>query len=172
VAEHFQSNSWLVGLKKTTHTLEATKFSETILIEERREFVFDYTQDYTKRLEWDTFLKRADLMDGAANADKGVRAYCVAKNGFGMVTEYVTYNRPKVTAVKMTSGPFIFKAFLGSWTFKEIPDDKTEVIFLYSFTLRFPFNLLTKFIQRNLQKNVRQRLIDLKTNIENQKASL
>ena len=85
-----------------------------------------------------------------------------------MVTEYVTYNRPKVTAIKMTKGPFMFKSFLGSWTFKDIPNDKTEVIFLYSFSLRFPFNILTKFIKNNLQTNVKQRLIDLKVNIENE----
>ena len=85
-----------------------------------------------------------------------------------MVTEYVTYNRPKVTAIRMINGPFMFKSFLGSWTFKEIPNDKTEVIFLYSFSLRFPFNLLTKFIKNNLQTNVKQRLVDLKIYIENE----
>ena len=85
-----------------------------------------------------------------------------------MVTEYVTFNRPKVTAIKMTNGPFMFKSFLGSWTFKEISNDKTEVIFIYSFTLKFPFNLLTNFIKNNLRTNVKQRLIDLKINIENE----
>jgi ribosome-associated toxin RatA of RatAB toxin-antitoxin module len=147
--------------------MKATKFTESILILEKPEQVFDYTQNYNKRLSWDTFLKKADLIEGATKADKGVKAYCVAKNGMGMVTEYVTYNRPKVTAIKMTKGPFIFKSFLGSWTFNEIPHDKTEVVFLYSFLLRFPFNLFTKFIKNNLQTNVRQRLIDLKKNIEN-----
>src|ERR1700752_5038030 len=98
--------------------MEAIKFTETIIIDEMPEKVFDFTQDYTKRLIWDTFLKRADLIDGAIAADKGVKAYCVAKNGMGMVTEYVTFNRPKVTAIKMTKGPFMFKSFLGSWTFK------------------------------------------------------
>jgi len=146
--------------------MDAIKFSETILIDEKPEQVFDFTQDYTKRLVWDTFLKKADLIEGATAADKGVKAYCVAKNGIGMVTEYVTYNRPKVTAIKMTQGPYMFKSFLGSWTFKEIPNDKTEVVFLYSFSLRFPFNLLTVFIKKNLQANVKQRLIDLKNNIE------
>ncbi len=146
--------------------MEAIKFTEQILINEKPEKVFDFTQDYNNRLKWDTFLKKADLIDGATIADKGVRAYCVAKNGIGMVTEYVTYNRPKVTAVKMTKGPLMFKSFLGSWTFKEISNDKTEVIFLYSFSLRFPFNILTKYIKNNLQTNVRQRLIDLKINIE------
>ena len=146
--------------------MEATKFTETIMIDEKSEKVFDFTQDYNKRLSWDTFLKRADLIEGSAIVDKGVKAYCVAKNGLGMVTEYVTYNRPKVTAIKMTKGPFMFKSFLGSWTFKETLIDKTEVIFLYSFSLRFPFNLLTNFIRNNLQANVRQRLIDLKRNVE------
>jgi ribosome-associated toxin RatA of RatAB toxin-antitoxin module len=148
--------------------MEVIKFTAQILINEKSEKIFDFTQNYNNRLKWDIFLKKADLIDGATIADKGVRAYCVAKNGIGMETEYVTYNRPKVTAIKMTKGPFMFKSFLGSWTFKEISNDKTEVIFLYSFSLRFPFNILTKFIKNNLQTNVRQRLIDLKVNIENE----
>lgn len=147
--------------------MKSIKFSETILINETPEQVFDFTQDYNKRLKWDTFLKRADLIDGATVAQIGVKAYCIAKNGIGMVTEYVTFNRPKVTAVKMTKGPFMFKSFLGSWTFKEMSNDKTEVVFLYSFSLRFPFNLLTKTIKNQLRTNVKQRLIDLKIKIEN-----
>lgn len=142
------------------------KFAEKIIIDESPEKVFDFTQDYKKRLIWDTFLKKADLMEGATAANKGVKAYCVAKNGLGMVTEYVTYNRPKVTAIKMTSGPSMFKSFLGSWTFNEITKHKTEVIFLYSFSLGFPFSLLTNFIKTNLQRNVKQRLVDLKSSVE------
>lgn len=147
--------------------MEGIKFTETIIIDDNAENVFDFTQDYSNRLKWDTFLKKADIIDGASNADKGVKAYCVAKNGIGMVTEYITFNRPRVTAIKMTKGPYMFKSFLGSWTFKQVTDNKTEVIFLYSFLLRFPFNLLTMFIKNNLQTNVKQRLIDLKNNIEN-----
>lgn len=123
--------------------------------------IFDYTQDYNNRLSWDTFLTKAELIDGATNVKKGVRAYCVAKNGLGMETEYVSFNRPNVTAVKMTKGPFLFKTFLGSWTFREIEQGITEVTFLYSFDLRFPYSLLTYFIKRNLQNNVRQRLLNL-----------
>ena len=105
-------------------------------------------------------------MEGAVLAGKGVKAYCVSKNGLGMVTEYITYNRPRVTAIKMTDGPFMFKSFVGSWTYKEISNNKTEVIFLYAFSLRFPFSLCKKFIANNLQTNVRQRLINLKANME------
>ncbi|MDJ1469977.1 SRPBCC family protein [Cytophagaceae bacterium DM2B3-1] len=143
------------------------KFSEKILIHESATKVFDYTQDYTNRLKWDTFLKKADLIGEATEAGKGVKAYCVAHNGLGMETEYVTFNRPRVTAIKMTKGPFLFKTFLGSWTFKELSASQTEVIFLYSFELRFPFYIFRYFVNRNLRKNVRQRLIDLKTCIEN-----
>lgn len=149
--------------------MEGIKFAEKILISCKQETAFDFTQDYNNRLRWDTFLKRAELMD-AVEADKGVKAYCVAKNGLGMITEYVSFNRPKVTAIKMTQGPFMFKSFLGSWNFKEIEDNTTEVTFLYSFILRFPFSLLTGFIKKNLQNNVKQRLRDLKNNLEVQKS--
>jgi|SRR5882757_7898644 len=146
--------------------MNAIRIEESIIVEELPELVFDFTQDYGKRLRWDTFLKRADLMNGVSKAGKGVKAYCVARNGLAMVTEYMTFNRPEVTAIKMTKGPFMFKSFLGSWRFKLKSAGKTEVIFLYSFTLRFPFVLLSGLIKRNLHKNVRQRLIDLKHSIE------
>lgn len=147
--------------------MESIKLTEKTEIKCSPEFVFDYTQDYKQRLSWDSFLKKADLIEGAKAAGKGVKAYCVAKNGLGMVTEYVSFDRPRVTAIKMTKGPFIFKSFLGSWTYRKIQPDLTEVIFLYSFQLRFPFNLATRLIKRNLQNNIRQRLADLKKNIEN-----
>jgi ribosome-associated toxin RatA of RatAB toxin-antitoxin module len=142
------------------------KFTEKILIQNNAQVIFDYTQDYDNRLSWDTFLKKATLINGATKAGKGVRAWCVAHNGLGMETEYISFNPPRATAIKMTKGPFLFKAFLGSWTFKTLQDDQTEVIFLYSYKLRFPFTLLSFFIRRNLQSNVRQRLVDLKRCIE------
>jgi ribosome-associated toxin RatA of RatAB toxin-antitoxin module len=145
------------------------KFTERIIINCTQEFAFDYTQDYTNRLKWDSFLKKAELLDGAIIADVGVQAYCVAKNGLGMITEYISFNRPKAAAVNMIGGPYLFRTFLASWTFKPIAQNQTEVIFLYSISLRFPFNLVIGFIRRNLQQNVRSRLIDLKKSIEEHK---
>lgn len=146
--------------------MEAIKFSEKIVINSSAQVIFDYTQDYKNRLTWDTFLKKADLINGATEAGKGVKAWCVAHNGLGMETEYVTFTPPKVTAIKMTRGPYLFKSFLGSWTFKETSSNQTEVMFLYSFELRFPFTLVKNYVKRNLQKNVRQRLADLKKCVE------
>ncbi len=146
--------------------MNAIKFSESININSGAEKIFDLTQDYDKRLVWDTFLKKADLIEGAIEAGKGVKAFCVAKNGIGMETEYITFNRPNVTAIRMTKGPFMFKTFAGSWTFREIEPLKTEVTFSYSFALRFPFSLFPGRIKQNLSNNVKQRLTDLKQHIE------
>jgi ribosome-associated toxin RatA of RatAB toxin-antitoxin module len=149
--------------------MDSIKFTASIIIEESAEKAFDFTQDYSKRLHWDPFLKKAELMGGAEKAGKGVKAYCVARNGLGMVTEYVTYNRPRVTAVKMTSGPWIFKSFVGSWTFKALEAEKTEVVFLYSFSIRKPLEFIAFIIRKHLQNNIKNRLIDLKYAIEKNK---
>ena len=146
--------------------MKTTRFTESISIERTPEVVFDFSQDYTKRLTWDTFLRKADLLFGAKEAAKGVKALCVAKNGYGMVTEYVSFNRPKVTAVKMTDGPYMFKSFLGTWTFKEKGDGETDVIFLYAYEFRFPFGLISAIIKSKLRREVKKRLLDLKNNIE------
>ena len=148
--------------------MKRIKFAEQIAIRCSAEFAFDYSQDYEKRLNWDTFLKRAELLNGATKAGLGVRTYCVAKNGIGIETEYVSFDRPSKTAIKMTKEAFMFSSFSGSWTFRETHPNLTKVIFLYSFQLRFPFNLVKLLIRRNLQMNVRKRLTDLKANIENQ----
>ena len=41
-------------------------------------------------------MKRAELTEGTVHADKSVKAYCVAKNGMGMVTEYITLAIPQL----------------------------------------------------------------------------
>ena len=89
--------------------MEGTKFSEKIIINCSPVVAFPKATTHRiikNRLKWDTFLKRAELTEGATKADKGVQAYCVAKNGLGMVTEYVSFNRPRATAIKMTRGSF------------------------------------------------------------------
>jgi ribosome-associated toxin RatA of RatAB toxin-antitoxin module len=146
--------------------MKAIKFEEKIVIRETPEVIFDFTQDYQNRLEWDTFLKKAELIHGAKKAGLGVQSYCVAQNGLGMTTEYVSFNRPKVVAIKMTQGPFFFKSFLGSWRFKPLNSVETEVSFLYSFQLAFPFSLFNGLVKKTLVRNVKQRLVDLKKYLE------
>jgi len=137
------------------------RFSESVWLNAPPEAVFELTQDYGRRLEWDTFLKKAELCANATKAGLGVRAWCVAHNGVGMETEYVSYRPPRVTAVKMTRGPWLFRSFAGSWNYK--PEGVgTRMIFTYSCALRFPFTLVPFVVRMILRREMRQRLRDLK----------
>ena len=57
------------------------------------------------------------LLGDAHHAGVGVRAVCVAKSGWAMETEYVSFSPPRTTAVKMTRGPWFLDSFAGSWHF-------------------------------------------------------
>src|SRR5580700_6193860 len=118
------------------HSGETFEVSATIDCD--RERIFALSQDYARRLEWDPFLKEARLIDGAVAAGIGVRAWCVSKGGFGMETEYVSFEAPSVAAVRMTRGPFFIKAFAASWRFSEAGDAATHVSFKYFLDLHRP----------------------------------
>lgn len=146
--------------------MKLIKFIEAIQIACPAEQVFDYTQDYGQRLVWDTFLREAVLLDGATEAGQGVRSWCVSKHGIGLETEYVSFRRPTVAAIRLTRPMSIFSAFAGSWRFEPLGPGLTNTIFTYSFALRFPlapFGPLVRFV---LAANVRGRLRDLKAQLE------
>jgi len=133
------------------------------------EALFGITQDYTKRLTWDPFLKIAELINNKVPGE-GVKAWCVDKNGIGMETEYVSFKYPHVAAVKMTLGPKILEKFSATWRFESIDSQRTRVVFHYYFKLR-PLIvrwLFSFFVFLLLQKEMRQRLTALKTFVERQ----
>jgi ribosome-associated toxin RatA of RatAB toxin-antitoxin module len=97
-------------------------------------WLFDLTQDYARRLDWDPFLSKAELHGERAGV--GVRAWCVSKlPPWGMETEYVTFQRPDVVAIKMTRGPRVLRMFAGSWRFAA-RGALTRVTFRYRFETR------------------------------------
>ncbi len=98
--------------------------------------VFALTQDYSRRLSWDPFLRRAELVGGASAPGVGVRAWCVARSGLGMETEYVSFAPPRIAAVKMTRGPWVLKSFGGAWEFTAVGPGATSVAFRYQFRMR------------------------------------
>jgi uncharacterized protein YndB with AHSA1/START domain len=142
------------------------KLTRSIRIHCPRERVFEYTQDYGQRLAWDTFLREAVLLDGATEAGPGVKAWCVSKHGLGMETQYVSFQPPEVTAVKMTRGPRVFESFAGSWRFDKESPGVTRVTFTYAFVLRSPLGLLTPGMKWLLTREVQGRLEDLKRRLE------
>ena len=130
--------------------------------------LFELTQDYGRRLEWDPFLRSAELVGGAARPGVGVRAWCVAKSGLGMETEYVSFHPPRVTAVKMTRGPRLIASFAGSWRFDEVAPGVTRVSFRYHLQARPRWLawLLTPALGWVFARDTRWRLAALKDAVE------
>ena len=143
-------------------------FEDSIVIRQSPEALFALTQDYGRRLEWDPFLRSTALVGGAAQVGPGVRAYCVAHNGLGMETEYVSFNPPAVAAVKMTHGPWFIGGFAGSWRFVPEADGRTRVVFRYSVRARPAWlqPLLNPVLVRVFAREVRRRLEGLRAFVE------
>ena len=87
--------------------------------------VFDVIHDYGIRLQWDTLLSRACFVDEKVEvAGVGVRTLCVGRAALGKVgveTVYVSFQRGRVAAVKMTRGPWFLEDFAASMVHAEIP---------------------------------------------------
>jgi ribosome-associated toxin RatA of RatAB toxin-antitoxin module len=111
-------------------------FEEAIVINADASALFRLSQDYSRRLQWDPFLRSASLLGNAREAGVGVRALCTSQNGLAMETEYVTFNPPRATAVTMTRGPWLLASFAGSWRFDEIELGRTRVSFRYNLQAR------------------------------------
>lgn len=103
------------------------------------EAIFDLIHDYTRRLDWDPFLKGACLLDGAKAAGLGVKSRCTARNGFAglaMESVYVSFDRPKVAAVTMTRGPALLETFAASINQVDLGAGVTRVTYRFSFLTR------------------------------------
>ena len=100
------------------------------------EDVFDLSQSYALRLDWDPFVRSQRPLGGAERADKGVLTETVSRHRMRMVTEYLTFRRPTLVGMKMREGPPIFRTFSGSWRFEALGPDRTSVAFRYNFTCR------------------------------------
>jgi Polyketide cyclase / dehydrase and lipid transport len=153
-------------MERMLRSLEAS-----IDIRAEPEAVFDRIHDYGRRLEWDTFLQEARLLDGAGRAGLGVKTRCTARSGFAglaMDTVYISFDRPRVAAVKMTHGPAILQSFAASIRQEEIEPGVTRV------TYRFQFRTRPRWLRAILDRlaallflvETRQRLAALKRHLE------
>lgn len=143
-------------------------FEESIVIDAEPGALFRLSQDYGRRLDWDPFLRSARLVGMAREVGVGVRAWCVARSGWGMETEYVTVNPPRAAAVKMTRGPWFLDSFAGSWRFEELAAGQTRVSFRYQLRAwpRWLSWLLTPILTRVFARDSRKRLRALKEAVE------
>ena len=145
--------------------------SHSILIAAAPGEVFDLLHDYGRRLEWDPFLRRAELLDGATSAGVGVEARCTARwrsGGLGMDVVYVSFKPPTVAAITMTRGPWPIRSFAAS--LRQVPagDGLTRVTYKFHFTVRpaWAAPLLRPAFARFFAGETRRRLEHLKTFLE------
>lgn len=106
------------------------------------EAVFNLLHDYQRRLEWDTLLQKAYLEDDFSESCKGAISVCQGKailGGFALRTQYVTFERGKVAAVKMLNQPPFFDTFAASIRHTEISENQSEIIYKFNFTAKPKF---------------------------------
>lgn len=145
------------------------KLSASIDVAAPPEAVFDLIHDYGRRLEWDPFLRRAELLDDATEAGAGVRGRCVAKwriGGMGMEFVYLSHKRPHVAAIRMTRGPWFLGRFLASLRQVAI-EGGTRVTYTFSFEPRprWASMVLTPVFSRIFLAETRGRLRALKRHL-------
>ena len=151
--------------------------SHSIEIGASCEVVFDAVHDYEHRLEWDSMLSRARLLGGATAAAVGVRSLCVGtwKSAFLAVeTEYVTCDRGRVAAVKLTNRPVFFDSFAATIKHEPLGEARSRTTYIYSFRARprFLAPLLEPVMQRMIAREVRDRLRSLRTFLEHRAGAL
>lgn len=138
------------------------------------EEVFDLIHDYRRRLEWDTLLQEAYLEPEFSEAKRGAIAVCRGKGILGVFvlrTEYVSFEKGKVAAVKMLNEPPFFESFAASIRHLKIDDKSSEIIYKVNFTAkpRYLKFILEPFMRVACVRETRKRLRALKNFFENLK---
>jgi hypothetical protein len=144
--------------------------SYSIEIEASCDAVFDLVHDYGRRLDWDSMLSRAILLDATVPA-VGVRSLCVGtwKSAFlPFETEYVRFERGRVAAVKLTNRPMCFDTFAATIRHEATGKGRSRTTYIYSFRARPRFSalLLEPILNFLLARQVRRRLRCLRTFLE------
>jgi hypothetical protein len=129
--------------------------------------VFNLIHDYGRRLEWDTLLSKAVLLDGATEAAVGVRSLCVGSwRGLflPLETEYIRFEPGRVAAVSLTNRPPFFDKFAATIRHKPLDAQRSTVTYSYYFRAR-P-HLLTPLLEPTmnllLQRETSKRLAALR----------
>lgn len=112
------------------------------LIEQRvsiaagREQVYQVSQDYAVRYEWDPFPERIEFIGEPQAVQRGARVRVLARSGLRMDVEFVQVDAPERAAIRMLRGPFFLRLFAGSWIFHERGTKATEAVFRYQLQIK------------------------------------
>lgn len=101
--------------------------------------VFALVHDYRRRLEWDTLLREAYLEPEFAKAERGAISVCRGRlilGGFALRTQYISFEKGRVAAVKLLNEPPFFDTFAASIRHVKLDANHSEVIYKVNFTAR------------------------------------
>jgi ribosome-associated toxin RatA of RatAB toxin-antitoxin module len=107
-----------------------------VVIARPADALFWLSQDYERRLEWDSYLSEAYLIGSSRLATVGAESFCRSRGGSVMVSRYISFEPPSHAAVEMIRGPWVLSKFGGTWRFRPQQNGSTEVRFIYNFTVR------------------------------------
>ena len=146
-------------------------FEATVEIRACPGAIFKLTHDYSRRLEWDTLLKEARLLDGAETAGPGVKSVCVGRNallGLAVETVYITFDPPWLAAVEMTRGPALLGNFAASIRHEVIRPGVTRIIYRGHVETRPRWLrwLVEPLVNRGFGRQTKRRLNALKRALE------
>lgn len=114
--------------------MNTIKHSRTVHVP--ADFLFDYSQRNTCRLDWDPFVTEVHLHDEGDLPSEGTEVTVKTWNQMAMTCRYVQFRRPDCVAIKMLRGPKPLSTFGGSWRFEPTEAEITKATFAYSFTLK------------------------------------
>lgn len=125
--------------------------------------VFNLIHDYGRRLEWDTLLSKACLLDGATEAGLGVRSLCVGTwRGLflPLETEYIRFEPGQVAAVSLTNRLPFFAHFAATIRHEPLSKTYSRVTYIYFFRARSRLlaPLLEPVMHRLFKRETQKRL--------------
>jgi hypothetical protein len=132
---------------------------------------FAVIHDYSRRVDWDTMLRSARLLDGATQAGLGARTVCAGtwRTAFlALETEYIRFAPGRAAAVTLTKRPWFFERFAATMQHQAIGPARSRLVYTYSFRAR-PRRLAPLFeplMNRLLRRETRQRLRALRSYLE------
>lgn len=143
------------------------------LIRAPQSWLFDLSQDYSRRLDWDPFSETYRFLTPDGVPRVGAELTGRARNGFTMHARYIAFNPPEGAAFEMVSGPWFFRTFAGAWRFVALDASSTTVSFNYSFTVKPGILrwLLEPLLRRSFDRHINARLAGLKRYAESHHAS-
>ncbi|MFZ5842530.1 MAG: SRPBCC family protein [Pseudomonadota bacterium] len=130
--------------------------------------VFATTQNYRIRAHWDPFTDYLGYETSNFEPTVGALLDVRAKSGLRMTVRFVQFRPPTVAAIVMVNGPTLLARFAGSWNFRALAQNETEVRFRYVLAAKWWFFpvIANAVLQRYFLWHTQRRLAGLKRYME------